>query len=72
MSENEKLKRCPFCGGEVTHKLGDHEIEATVFCLSCPVAIPTEIWQSRPIEDELQAEIDRLESIVEMEYSSHG
>jgi len=57
---HEGLKRCPFCGGKVTHKLGENVIPETVFCLNCPVAIPTEIWQSRPIEDELKAKIKEL------------
>jgi len=56
----EELKRCPFCGGKGTHQLGDTANPLTVYCLDCPVAIPTEIWQSRPIEDELRQEIANL------------
>lgn len=57
---HEELKRCPFCGGEVTHRLGDMIEPTTVYCLNCPVAIPTKIWQSRPIEDELKVKIKEL------------
>jgi hypothetical protein len=46
----EELKPCPFCGGEATHKLGGLEIEETVFCLTCNIALPTEIWQRRAEE----------------------
>ena len=56
----EELKRCPFCGGKGTHQLGDMVNNLTVYCLYCPVAIPTEIWQSRPIEDELRQEMANL------------
>jgi hypothetical protein len=48
----DELKRCPFCGGEGTHKLGEVVIEETVFCLDCEIAIPTEIWQKRHIDND--------------------
>ena len=57
----DELKRCPFCGGEVTHNLGDLYNPLTVYCLACPVAIPTDVWQKRPVEDELKERIRELE-----------
>lgn len=47
----EELKRCPFCGGKVTHKCGENEIPETVFCYTCNIAIPTDVWQSRANEE---------------------
>ena len=60
---NEKLKQCPFCGGEA--ELCYSEVDT--FCRKCNVMQETELWNTRPIEDalrlriaELEAEIDRL------------
>jgi hypothetical protein len=63
LDSKEKLKPCPFCGGEATHKIGG-EIDTPEFtyCLECAIVLPNEIWQSRPIEDELNAKISELES----------
>ena len=58
----EELKRCPFCGGKVSHQVRDILVPETVFCLNCPVAVPTNIWQQRPIEDELRAEIEEMKA----------
>lgn len=58
----DELKRCPFCGGEGTHKLGEVVINETVFCLECEIAIPTEIWQKRYID------IDKEYKRIKAEY----
>jgi hypothetical protein len=48
----DDLKKCPFCGNEGTHTLGELVVPETVFCLVCIIAIPTEIWQQRVNEEE--------------------
>lgn len=70
MSENE-LKPCPFCGSEAgipTNLDGtpvDYEITDCSCknddCLIAGYWTPIKIWQTRPIEDELQKRIAELE-----------
>ena len=55
---NEKLKQCPFCGGEA--ELCYSEVDT--FCRKCNVIQETEMWNTRPIEDELRARIAELEA----------
>lgn len=67
----EKLKPCPFCGGKagIQSAFGQHK----VICLSCGVVSEThdekekaiEVWNSRPIEDEKDAEIARLRDALD-------
>jgi len=52
-----ELKPCPFCGGEA--ELCYSEVDT--FCRKCNVIQETEMWNTRPIEDELRARIAELE-----------
>jgi hypothetical protein len=69
---NEKLKQCPFCGGEA--ELCYSEVDT--FCRKCNVMQETELWNTRPIEDalrlriaELEAENERLSQLLHDEMS---
>ena len=53
-----ELKPCPFCGGEA--ELCYSEVDT--FCRKCNVMQETELWNTRPIEDELRARIAELEA----------
>lgn len=62
---SEKLKPCPFCG-----KMPEVEPNGDCYCdyYICPMApdsyMPKD-WNTRPIEDELRAEIERLKVRIE-------
>ena len=58
---SEKLKQCPFCGGEA--ELCYSEVDT--FCRKCNVMQETELWNTRPIEDALRLRIARLEAEIE-------
>ena len=58
---SEKLKQCPFCGGEA--ELCYSEVDT--FCRKCNVMQETELWNRRPIEDALRARAERAEAMVE-------
>ena len=72
MSECQELKPCPFCGCEnISIKVGVYRNGDTsiVECEDCNGGIETPddavaIWNSRPVEDELRAEIEKLESAL--------
>lgn len=53
-----ELIPCPFCGGEA--ELCYSEVDT--FCRKCNVIQETEMWNTRPIEDELRARIAELEA----------
>ena len=55
---SEELRPCPFCGGEA--ELCYSEVDT--FCRKCNVIQETEMWNTRPIEDELRARIAELEA----------
>jgi chromosome segregation ATPase len=57
---SEKLKQCPFCGGEA--ELCYSEVDT--FCRKCNVMQETELWNTRPIEDASNARIAELEAKV--------
>lgn len=59
----DELKGCPFCpnGGDVSKDWVDPD-GYMVYCDACGDEYPLEFWQSRPREDALQAEIDRLKA----------
>lgn len=65
----EELKRCPFCGGEGTHQIGDMVNPLTVYCLSCEIAIPTDVWQQR-VESKKDIEEANLKESQELEQMS--
>ena len=62
---SEKLKPCPFCGGEATE---NRDISNSIYCKKCFAEIDTDCvdWNIRPIEDALQARIVELEAVIEI------
>ena len=64
-----KFKPCPFCGSEVKHL----EKFDVVYCSNVECGLhyengggyTVEYWNTRPIEDNLQAEIERLKEALE-------
>ena len=68
---SEILKRCPFCGGEA--KCIEFYGLYHVICCNCHIAgkdCPTResavsAWNTRPIENELEAEIARLRDALD-------
>ena len=69
---NEKLKSCPFCGGE--SEFNSDDFGESVCCKSCGATIHNGVygeegrklasadWNARPIENELHGKIGKLES----------
>ena len=67
----EKLKTCPFCGGEA--EFNSDEFGEGVCCESCGASLSNGVygekgrklasadWNSRPIENELNEKIEKLE-----------
>ena len=67
----EILKRCPFCGSE--SEFNSDEFGEGVCCKSCGATIHNQVyveegkkvasteWNTRPIEDKLHEEIEKLE-----------
>ena len=53
-----ELKACPFCGD--SELVNSSLYEGHVFCTNCGADMHVDIWQSRPIEDGLRAELARL------------
>lgn len=67
-----ELKPCPFCGSEptVTNEFDDEVLfYGCTKDIDCPLYdapfVNLENWNTRPIEDVLQARIAELESLVE-------
>ena len=68
----ENLKRCPFCGNEA--EFNSDEFGEGVCCKSCGATLHNGVygeegrklasadWNARPIEDELNGKIEKLES----------
>ena len=64
---SEELKPCPFCGSTETRT--NYALLPEVICLGCDATIDTgyemddaiKLWNTRPIEDALQARIAELE-----------
>jgi hypothetical protein len=64
-----KIKRCPFCNCEMIEASIDGSVEAVVVhepynCILSGEIYYLEKWQSRPIEDKLEAENARLKEEV--------
>jgi len=67
---SEELKPCPFCGGEAELQTPEltGDLCGTVMCMDCYGSGPSKddwrdaliAWNTRPIEDGLTEEIDRL------------
>ena len=70
-----EMKKCPFCGGEAdyTQILGNY---GRVYCFTCDGGIREgrskdgviHNWNSRPIEDALNARIAELKDVMEIVY----
>lgn len=66
MTEKTKLKPCPFCGGEA--ELFEGYSLSHVYCINCDAQTDglknakraVELWNSRPIEDDLNEQIGRF------------
>ena len=56
------LKPCPFCGGT---KICTEKGINLNYCDKCSAESNVEHWNTRPIEDELRAEIERLKVRIE-------
>ena len=63
---NDELKACPFCGAKLTKSVVDRE---TLYehpmengCRLGVILFTEEEWNTRPIEDALEARIDELEA----------
>lgn len=65
-AENKGIKACPFCG-ESPHIYAekDQVICSDEKCLMSLTWIDVEIWNTRPIEDALQARAEKAEAMVE-------
>jgi len=63
MSEND-LRPCPFCpdGGDLQLVTFTGGADDVVHCHECGTILKHKIWQTRPIEDELQKRIAELEA----------
>lgn len=77
MSEKQKLKRCPFCGGEAEIESKKHPtLDCYIYRAICAEAhkcdtnsgwcatkkLARRIWNTRPIEDKLLAFVKRVAS----------
>jgi len=83
MSDENELPKCPFCGGEAsytdavgigvtTNRYGLCSCADTQ-CLPEKIIFKVEKWRTRPIEDALRAEIERLkEAIRASEFADTG
>ena len=55
-----ELKKCPFCEFQVSYPATSSDDNGYTTCPNCGGKAPHSVWQSRPIEDALQAKIDEL------------
>lgn len=73
------LKPCPFCGQsdkleyqewneqvQISDDDGYSEIVKVVFCNNHTVSAHVDIWQSRPIEDDLRAKLDKAREALKI------
>ena len=58
-----ELKPCPFCGEPVEF----NKFAEKVVCEDCGATIYSDYWNTRPIEDALQAENERLKEELQCE-----
>ncbi len=65
---SEKLKPCPFCG-QPGRKMYTDQVGCLSFCINGDPSdndLPcVEVWNTRPVEDALKAENDRLRKALE-------
>lgn len=67
MTTNTELKPCPFCGGKAEIEIG--KIGAVkdwyyVGCQSCTGSSENPDWNTRPVEDSLRAENEKLRGLI--------
>lgn len=61
MNKEPELKRCPFCGNEFNH---GHKSDCYFRVRGKDDESREKAWQNRPLEDKLQAEIERLKEEI--------
>ena len=73
MSEKVELRKCWHCGIKViSERWCDSPDGDTVFCDGCGQEFTLDFWQSRPLEDALQAKLDRaVLALEEIEYTTY-
>lgn len=62
-----ELKECPFCGCEevsLSEIMPNMVLCSNIDCYFYAVYTPVMIWQSRPIEDGLRAELNRRDDVI--------
>ena len=67
---SDELKACPFCGGNNLSAYLSNQGSSIVYCINCYEdnnGLSRDIvgWNTRPLEDELQARITELEDVLE-------
>lgn len=63
----DKLKPCPFCGGEASRSMGitnDGKDWPYIECIDCAAMAEPEEWNKRVIDEQLQAENKKLREIL--------
>jgi len=62
-----ELKPCPFCpdGGDLQLVTFTGGADDVIYYRACGTILKHKIWNTRPIEDELRAEIERLKVRIE-------
>jgi hypothetical protein len=62
--DEHKVKTCPWCGHEAKAKVVDGETLYNCLNIDCPTGhwTPLKAWNTRPIEDALNARIAELEA----------
>ena len=78
---SEELKPCPRCGGDALGLYARWEYD-TIECVDCGLTMEAQgqgdywrkklikDWNSRPVEDALQAKIDQFDELLRMILSS--
>lgn len=68
-----ELKKCPFCGRELVLEINRppyinvayHPGDNKEHCILSGLRFPVKSWNTRPIEDKMREEIDRLKAVNE-------
>jgi hypothetical protein len=59
------FRPCPTCGA-VNYCTGGQMGFSVTSCITCGTAAKTELWNTRPVEDELRAEVERLREALRL------